>query len=247
MTESRPPLPASVAIVMPAYNEEASVAQAVRESLRILSQSVLDYEVIVVDDASTDRTAAIVSALAIEDDHVRLLDAGRNIGANAAALLGMRAARSEACFFIASDLQIHPDQLLRCLPVLAHADYVCTWRRPRCDPWHRRWMARVYNDVVRFLLGLPTHDVDSGILVRKEVIAAVASQIRCSSDFIPVELLARAMNHGYRISEVRIVHRPRVAGKPGSIVLLSVLRTLGDLARSLPSLWRLRRDGPATR
>ena len=247
MSDSTPRLPASVAIVMPAYNEEASVAQAVRESLRILSQSVLDYEVIVVDDASTDGTAAIVSALAIEDDHVRLLEAGRNIGANAAALLGMRAARCDVSFFIASDLQIHPDQLLSCLPLLDVADYVCTWRRPRSDPWHRRWMARVYNVVVRLIVGLPAHDVDSGILVRKEVIAAVASQLRCSSDFLPVELLARAMSHGYRVREVTIVHRPRSAGKPGSIVPLSVLRTLGDLARSLPALRRLRRDRPATR
>ncbi|HVA21455.1 MAG TPA: glycosyltransferase family 2 protein [Candidatus Micrarchaeia archaeon] len=230
----------SIAVVMPAYNEEATIERAVRESLRVLSSTTRDYEVVVVDDGSSDATAAVARRLAAEDAHVRVIEIGRNIGANAAVVVGMRSSDSDLRFFVPADLQVHPDQLGACLPVMSRADYVCTRRLHRADPLHRRLMARSYNWLVRMLFDLPAHDIDSSVLLRREVVERITGELRSSSDFLPVEMLVRALGSGFRVVEVPIEHHPRSGGRPGSIVPLDVARTFVDLLRSARAMRRLR-------
>ena len=240
---TQPGVPASVSIVIPAFNEEANIAKVLRASVETLERLNTDYEVIVVDDASDDRTVAIVKEYAATNNHIRLIEPGANIGANAAALLGMREARCELIFFIPADLQIMPDQLERCLPLLARADYVCTVRNHRADPWYRRVMAAAYNAAVRLAFRVRTHDVDSSVLIRRSVIVAIAPELTSSSDFLPVEMLVRARSHGFRIAQVGIEHHPRIAGVPTAIRPREVVRTLVDMIGSIVRLRRVLRSG----
>jgi glycosyltransferase involved in cell wall biosynthesis len=232
---------ASISIVIPAHDEEANINQVVALSKEALRRETDDYEVVVVDDASTDSTLALLQDLAGEDpEHVRVIASHDNIGCHGAALLGLRHARSELRFFIPADLQILPDQLHRCLPAMEHADFVCTNRTPRADPFHRRLMSRGYNLAVRLAFGIRVHDVDSTILVRREVIEAIADDLTADSDFIPVEMLARAISSGFRMTEVRIEHHPRAAGQPTALTAKEAMRTLVTLGRSVVRLRRLR-------
>lgn len=232
--------PLSISIVMPAHNEELTIERAISESLAELRKVGERYEVIVVDDASTDSTRERADAIAALQRQVRVIVSETNIGANSAALLGMRQAIGDVIFFIPADLQIPPSQLRACLPALAGADYICTWRRPRADPLHRRLMAGGYNAAVRLLFRLPTHDIDSAILVRREVILKIAPKVTSSSDFIPVEMALRAASGGFRLAEVAIEHHPRSAGSPSAIIPREVARTLGDMVRLVGRLRRLR-------
>ncbi len=126
---------------------------------------------------------------------------------------GFTLAKGDLLFFIPSDRQIMPDQLPVCLEMMANADYVCTNRVKRADPWYRRIVSKGYNASVRVLFHLPVHDVNSSILVRRAVIERIGSHINASSTFIAVELVIRAMYADFRIAEAPIEHHPRVAGK----------------------------------
>jgi glycosyltransferase involved in cell wall biosynthesis len=234
---------ASLSIVMPAYNEVDTIDEAIRASASVLATVADEWEVIVVDDASTDATAARVEALMRTMPSLQLLRCKTILGANAALWRGMQAARGEAVFFIPSDLQIHPDQLPRCLAALATADYVCTIRRPRIDPLHRRLMAWGYNALVRALFPVSVHDVDSSILVRRDVVTALAPTVHSQSDFLPVELVVRAEALGFRVVEVPVAHHARSAGQPTAIHPRAVLGTFRDLWRGYLSLRQLARVG----
>ena len=231
----------SISVVIPAFNEEDNLDFVLGHTTDILKSRGGDYEVIVTDDDSTDTTREIVRAWSGKDPNVRLLAIGANIGANAAAQRGMVAARGDVLFLMPADRQILADQIATCLPALDRSDYVCTRRVPRADPLHRRLMAGAYNAALRVMFRLPVHDVDSSILIRKEVVNAVVPQLRSRSDFLPAEMLIRARALGYRITEVDIEHHPRVAGKPASIRPLAVMATLLSMARFLGELKRIDR------
>jgi glycosyltransferase involved in cell wall biosynthesis len=231
-----------VSVVIPAYNEEEGLPAVVQATLQTLPEMVADYEVIIVDDASTDRTLEIARGLAQTDSHVRALQSARNVGAAGAQLVGMRQARCDLIFFIPADMQIHPAQLRVCLPALARADFICTVRRPRRDPLRRRAMALLYNLALRQIFGVPVHDVDSVILVRRQVIEAVADDLPEEGQFISAELLVRAVAYGFRVDEVTIEHRPRVTGQSTGMTGKVAARAIVDFALSVRRLRRLLRE-----
>lgn len=232
----------SISIVMPAHNERDNLHEVVSQSVAALRRETDDYEVVIVDDASTDDTLQLAEQIAAGDpEHIRVIPSVENIGCHRAALLGLRSARSDWLFFIPADLQIRPDQLHRCMPATGDADYVVTNRAKRADPVHRRLMSRGYNAAVRLAFGLRVHDVDSSILVRRTVVEDVAPELEGDSDFIPVEMLARAVGKGYRMTEVAIDHHPRVAGQPTALTPREAARTLMKLGGSLLRMRSVRR------
>lgn len=225
-----PEIPSSISIIIPAHNEAVTICDAVADAVRVLRSLGCAYEVLVVDDGSTDSTASRVRDVFVANGSVRLIQTGTNIGANRAIYLGFSAARSAAMFFLPADLQVRADQLLRCLPALSYADVICTRRSPRADSWTRRLLALIYNGVARRLFHLPCHDVDSVILVRREVVTKVVPLLLSHSDFLPVEFIVRARAAGFQIGEVAIMHYPRTAGSPTAVRPASVLQTMRDLA-----------------
>lgn len=231
-----------ISIVVPAYNEGDSIALVVRESLAVLDAIDGEHEVVVVDDASADDTPGIVEALAQGDTRVRLIRQERNQGAARSWFRGMLESKGDFLFFLPADFQIHPNQIHPCLDAIREADYVCTHRVHRADPWHRKLMSGGYNLAARLVLGLRVHDVDSVFMIRRAVLDAVASEISSESDFISVELLVRAQRRGFRVTEVQIDHLPRIGGQPRALTPSRVVRTLVDLALSIIRMRRLRRS-----
>ncbi len=233
----------SVSIVMPAQNEQQNITTALDLSVELLQQCCSDfYEVIVVDDASTDTTLQLVRDYAAKNPSVKFIALDKDVGPHLAVLTGFRQAKGDLLFFIPSDLQILPDQLLPCLPAMANADYVCTNRVVRADPFHRIVMARLYNAMLRRMFNLPMHDVDSSILVRKRVVDEIGHQITTKSTFILAELLIRARAAGLRIVEVTIEHHPRPAGKPAAITPKETFKTLVEAVGFLRFALKTRRS-----
>lgn len=222
---------------MPAFNEEENIGFMLEESVKVLQELTEDWEILVIDDVSRDRTAQIVEEFAATqpEGRVKLIRNSRNIGCHPSEMLGMLAARGEYRFFNSSDRQILPQEIYRFLPALENgADLVYSWRRKRADPLTRRFISKVYNLLERFTLGIKLHDSHSVIVARGEVVDKVVGELTSSSAFLPIELVVRAADYGYRVDEVIIEHHPRLYGKQTGVNLKDVLKTPRDLFK----FWR---------
>ena len=222
----------SLAIVIPAYNEQATLADVVEDCLAVFAGDERLLEILVVDDRSTDTTAAIAGELGGRDARVRLLANPRQLGCVPTVLRGFEAASADFVFFLPADGQVEPEVALRCLDVAeTGADVVVTRRVDRQDPWYRIALSRAYNLMVRALVrGFPASDIDSSCLFRREL-AAHPGRWESATAFALVELLLEAQRAGARIDEIEIRHLPRQGGQANGVKLREIRGGLEGLVR----------------
>ena len=223
-------LPA-LSFFFPAYNEEADVEDVVREGLAVLPRFTDDLEVIVVDDGSTDQTGAIADRLAREDARVRVVHHKPNRGYGGAVRSGLSSATKPYVFFTDGDRQFRLEDLERLLPLIDGADVVIGWRIKRADPPKRRFIAWVYNRLIRVLFLAPVRDVDCAFkLFRRDVFERVPlSRVRSNGAFFSPELLLVLRAGGVRIAQVGVRHFARARGEEKGAPLRVVLRAMRDL------------------
>jgi 4-amino-4-deoxy-L-arabinose transferase-like glycosyltransferase len=221
-----------LSLILPAYNEEAGIRRAISEADDALNGLVVDYEILVVDDGSSDRTAAVVADMAGERPHVRLLKHARNRGYGAALRTGFDAARFEFVAFTDADCQFHLADLDRLLPLAESHPVVVGYRLGRKDPVRRRFLSWGYNLLARGLLGTCVRDCDCAFKVFRH---DVLPQLRPETDgfFVNTEMLTKARQRGYDVAEVGVRHRPRLHGS-STVSLMQVPRVLAAL---LPFWW----------
>jgi GT2 family glycosyltransferase len=203
----------SISAVMPAFNEERVIAASVRHLAATLRGLVSDFEVIVTNDGSRDRTGAVLRDLAQDPTLcLRVVTHERNRGYGAALASGFDAARKDLIFMTDGDRQFDVAELAGFLPPIERgADMVIGWRRRRADPPVRLLNAWGWKHLVNGLFGYTARDVDCAFkLFRREVWESVAVQSRGAT--FSAELLIRARRHGFRIVEQPVSHYPRTAG-----------------------------------
>jgi dolichol-phosphate mannosyltransferase len=229
----------SLSLILPAYNEEAGIGEAVREADEALVRLTQTYEVLVVDDGSTDGTAAAAAEAARGRPHVRLLRHEGNRGYGAALRSGFEAARFDRVAFTDADCQFHLDDLAVLVPLTEHSPLAVGYRVNRQDPWRRRFMSWGYNLLVRRLLGTRVRDCDCALKVfRREALADLLPASR--GFFVNTEMLTRARQLGYEVAEAPVRHRPRRRGR-STVRLSDIPRTLGQL---IPFWWSQVLFGP---
>jgi glycosyltransferase involved in cell wall biosynthesis len=211
----------------------------VRQAVQVLGRLGVPFEVIVVDDGSTDATTQIVERLRSEDPRVRLARHERNRGYGAALRTGFAAASHEWVFFSDADAQFDIREIARLLPHTAEADTIVGYRVHRRDPIHRRLFGRMWNLLVRALFGLRVRDIDCAFkLVRRSFVADLP--LRSEGAFVSTELLCRLAHRGALIVEVGVSHYPRRWGTQSGASPKVILRAFIEL-------WRLRAElGPRT-
>ncbi|HLH25521.1 MAG TPA: glycosyltransferase family 2 protein [Chloroflexota bacterium] len=234
---------ASISAVLPAYNEEAIIAETARAMVTVLRDLVDDYEVIVVNDGSRDATAARVAAVAAELPAVRLVSHAVNRGYGSALATGFSAATKDWIFLTDGDKQFDAREIAGFIPEMQDADLVVGVRQPRRDPLPRRLNGWGWNLLVRLLFGPVARDVDCAFkLFRREVWEAV--QVESGGATFSAEFLVKARRAGFRLRERRVTHLPRTAGRATGArpdVILRAFRDLFRLRLSLPP-----RTPPAT-
>jgi glycosyltransferase involved in cell wall biosynthesis len=217
------------------HNEAANVEPVVDALLRVLPEAATEWELIIIDDGSDDGTGPLADALARRDERVRVIRHHTNLGYGAAVRAGLTAARHELVFFLDGDRQFDPVQMHELLARRADADLVVGYRRIRADPGIRGLYTRVWNALVRAVLGLRVRDVNCGFkLLRRDVVKALA--LEASGATVSAELLTLAQRRGCRIAEVPVDHFPRQSGRPSGgrpDVIVRALVELGQLARRL--------------
>ncbi len=197
-----------VSVVVPAHNEEATVGMFVERTAKAFAQLDRPWELIYVDDGSTDATAAAVHAASAAEPRVRLLRQRRNLGLTEALNRGFREARGTVIVFLPADLESEPDVDI---PLLLDKldegyDVVAGWRQGRRDG--KRFASRVANFTCRLLFGLDVHDMNWIKAFRREVTDSLA--LRSSWHRY---ILVMAQNEGFRIGEVKVPYKPREQGR----------------------------------
>jgi glycosyltransferase involved in cell wall biosynthesis len=199
-----------LSVVIPLLNERDSLRELHRELTDVLGRAVESYEVIFVDDGSTDGSWEVLRELAQEDGHVRAYSFRRNFGKSAALAVGFRKARGRFIVTMDADLQDDPSEIPRLLARLAEGwDLVNGWKRKRRDPWSKRISSKLFNWAASRVAGLRLHDFNCGLKAyRREVIEAVHVYGELHR-FIP------ALAHwlGFRVTEQEVRHRPRRYGR----------------------------------
>jgi dolichol-phosphate mannosyltransferase len=222
----------SLSLVIPAYNEEAGIQQAIEEADQALAKLVGDYEILIVDDGSADRTAEIVREAIISYPNVRLLQHAKNQGYSAALRTGFQAAIYERVAFTDADCQFHLADLEQLLSLSDEHQIAVGYRLDRQDPWQRRFFSRGYNFLVRTLLGTAVRDCDCALKVfQRDALIKLLPEM--PGFFVNTEILTRARQLGFSVAETGVRHRPRLRGR-SSVSLSDIPRTLSTL---LPFWW----------
>ncbi len=218
-----------VSVFFPAYNDEASIAALVADALEVLPALTEDFEVIVVNDGSTDGTARVLEGLAREDSRVRVVRHETNRGYGAALRAGFAAASKELVFYTDGDGQYDVRELRRLWPLLKEGvDIVNGYKLQRADGWQRKALGGLYNALAHLLFSIPIRDVDCDFrLVRRRAVEHI--ELVSSSGSICVELVHKLHRRGCVFAEAPVRHRPRAHGRSQFFTLRRVGRTALDL------------------
>jgi glycosyltransferase involved in cell wall biosynthesis len=239
---------ASITFFFPMWNEEEIIERTVaaaREAGRelVAEGEVDDYEVLIVDDASTDGTPGLADQLTAEDRHVRVVHHAENRKLGGSLKTGFAEARGALVLYTDADLPFDMREVAKAVRLLRiyEADLVSAYRHDRTGEGPRRLIySYAYNQLVRLALGLRIRDVNFAFkLVKREVLAKV--QLRSEGSFIDVELLARAEAEGFRTIQFGVDYFPRTRGV-STLSSFPVIRTIvREGSQLLPDLRAARR------
>ena len=238
----------SLSIVMPAYNEEANIEEAVRRVSGAAQNLGTDYEIIVVNDGSRDRTGGNARRLLPSIPNLKLVEHYPNRGYGGSLRAGFAAATKELITFIPSDNQYDFNEIRLLVDKLTpDVVLVSGWRANDEDNVMRKINRWGWNLIIRILFGYLLRDIDCGFKVfRRRVLDVI--HIESNGAMIDTEMLAQLRARGYRVAEVPVTHLPRLAGSPTGANLKVVARAFRDLFRFRWRLWcELRAEKRAAR
>ncbi|MFN2586689.1 MAG: glycosyltransferase family 2 protein [Actinomycetota bacterium] len=234
----------SLSCFFPAFNEEENIGGVLEEALAVLPRFADEFEVIVVDDGSSDGTGEVVREYARGDERIRLVTHEVNRGYGEALRSGLNAARGDAVFFTDADRQFHLDDIARLLAAYPTSPFVVGYRLKRSDPKHRLFVARVYHAALKAVFGLRVRDVDCAFkLLDRTALDPIRPDLVSRSAFISPELLIRARMAGVSVVEVGVPHYPRAAGRPKGATPKVIARTIKEIFVMRRRLGRVK--GPA--
>ena len=200
----------TISIVIPIYNEEENV-QILHEKLReVLNPLKEDYEILFIDDGSTDRTLSLLEEIQAMDKKVIVLSLRRNFGQTAAFAAGFDFARGDVIITMDGDLQNDPADIPKLLELIKDNDLVSGWRKKRRDPFFtRRLPSKIANWLISKVTGVKLHDYGCSLKAYRRDVIKNLKLYGEMHRFIP----AVASWYGVRVAEVETVHHPRMRGK----------------------------------
>jgi len=226
---------AGLTLILPAFNEEAVIGDAIREAAGALPRLAIRYEILVVDDGSSDDTFAVAMGEATRHRHVRVLRHETNRGYGAALRTGFEAASLPLVAFTDADCQFDLMDLARMTHLTDDYPIVAGYRLNRQDPRLRLLYSWGYNRLIRLLLGTQVRDCDCALKIfRCDAVRHILPE--ATGFFVNAEMLARASRRGLAVAEVGVRHRPRRGGS-SKVSIMDIPKVLRAL---LPFWWNSR-------
>jgi glycosyltransferase involved in cell wall biosynthesis len=220
-----------LSIFFPAYNDSGTIASMVVTALLAARELTSDYEVIVINDGSVDRTPAILDELARLYPEVKVVHHPQNRGYGGALRTGFATASKTFVFYTDGDAQYDPGEVARLWEQMDdRVDLVNGYKISRSDPLHRIVIGRLYHHLVKTLFGLTVRDVDCDFrLMRRSIFDRI--QLEKNSGVICLEMMKKITDGGYRIAEVPVHHYHRAYGKSQFFNFRRIFRTGIDVMK----------------
>jgi len=218
----------SISVFFPCYNEQDNVARTVEAALAVLEKLNADFEVIIVDDGSSDATGRIADEIAGRNSNVLAVHHRRNLGYGAALQSGFKAATKKLVFYTDGDGQFDINEMPPLLPLMRQFDIVSCYRLNRQDNLLRKVNGFCWTKLVCLLFGLRVRDIDCAFkLYKREIFDNI--ELSSAGALIDAEILARAARKGYTITQRAVHHYPRAAGTQTGANLMVILRAFKEL------------------
>jgi glycosyltransferase involved in cell wall biosynthesis len=229
----------TLSVSMPAYNEEKNIGKTIENVLSVLKTlNLKDYEVIVVDDGSKDKTAQVVKNLEKKDSHIKLVDHEVNKGYGEAVKSGLYSAKMDYIVFVDSDGQFDFADINKLIEKIDEVDIVVGYRINRQDSPMRLINGWGWTQLSNILFGLGVKDIDCGFkLFKKKVIDTIPKIESTRGAMINPEVLAKSKKAGFRIAQVGVSHFPRTEGSSTGAKLSVIFSSFADLIKMW---WKLK-------
>lgn len=221
----------SLSVFFPVYNEEATLKHVVKSAVEVLKKSKARWEIIIINDGSTDNSKAIATGLAIKYANIRVVSQN-NEGYGSALMTGFAEAKNDLIVYTDSDGQFDFRQLERFLLAARNAAAVWGYREKRNDPFFRSILSKTWLVSLRMLFGLKLRDVNCGFkLVKRTAYTQIKPLTSKRGGMINAELAIKLKEKGFKISEVGVVHFPRQSGVATGGSLKVALSSYYDLLK----------------
>jgi len=229
-----------LSVIMPAYNEGPRIRDSILRTHRQLCKMTRSFEIVVVDDGSSDATGQILEEVATAAGAVKVVRLQPNCGKGEALRQGFYQSNGKLIFFLDADMDLPPEQMDIFLDIMRTdgADAVIgSKRHPRSRvdyPWHRLMISVVYFAIVRVLFGLPVRDTQTGLkLFRRELLEECMPRMLVKAFAYDLELLVIAHHLGYRVAEAPVIveYHPKYGYIPGNVIFTTGQNTLAIFYR----------------
>ncbi len=199
---------------MPAWNEEEYVERAVTRAAKVLERLTDDWELLIINDASTDRTKDIADALAAKDRHIRVISHEVNQKLGGAMKTGFRESTKDLVIYTDMDLPFDLNELERALHLMTYleADVICAFRFDRTSEGLKRIAySYVYNTLIRSLFDVFIKDINFSFkVVHRRVLESI--ELKSQGSFVDAELVVKAIKRGFRVFQMGVDYFPRTRG-----------------------------------
>ncbi len=202
----------TLSVFFPAYYDEKNIAKVVDSAIKVLEELRLkDYEVIIIEDGSPDKTGEVADKLAEKYAKVRVIHHGKNMGYGATLKDGFLSARMDYVFYSDGDNQFDLNEMKKFVALIPYTDMVIGYRKKKQYSTYRKLTSLVYNYMLRYLFNIDYVDVDCAFkLIKTDLFSKI--KIDSVDAFIDAEILLKANRLGYSSTEVGVKHLPRFDG-----------------------------------
>ncbi|HVR38426.1 MAG TPA: glycosyltransferase family 2 protein [Thermoanaerobaculia bacterium] len=230
--------PPSVSLVIPMFNEELNIEHAIDSAVDALEKYASDYELIIVDDASTDDSAQLVTRAANENPRIRMIRHAKNRKLGGSLKTGYAAATKDLVVYMDADLPFDPDVIGKAIRAmqLTGADLIAGYRLDRTMEGLRRTIySYVYNALIGVLFGWPHRDINFSFkLMKREVLEAI--ELKSEGSLIDAELIVKAKNRGFAIQQIGLDYFPRIRGTSSLSSPTVIFKIFAELVKLYPEM-----------
>ncbi|HXG57663.1 MAG TPA: glycosyltransferase family 2 protein [Thermoanaerobaculia bacterium] len=230
----------AISLVIPMFNEEANIEHAIAYAVDALAQHAREYEIVIVDDASTDQSPELVRRAIAGNPRIRLIRHEFNRKLGASLRTGFAAARYELILYMDADLPFDPDVLGRAIRAMnvTRADMISGYRFDRTiEGFKRTLYSMAYNLLIRILFGSRVRDVNFSFkLMKREVLEAI--ELKSDGSLIDAELIVKAKNHGFAIQQIGLDYFPRIHGESTLSSPAVIFKIVRELIALFPEMRR---------
>lgn len=225
----------SISAFFPVYKDEGTVKLMVSRLRKTLSELTNDYEIIIVDDCSPDKSGQIADELAKKYRNIEVIHHKKNKGYGGALKSGFDAATKDLIFYTDGDAQYDVSELKNLIKHIDNYDFVTGIKIKRADKFYRILASNIYYNIIKLLFGIKIKDISGDFrLFRKEVVNNL--NLKSNSGTICLEMVKKIQDRKFRIKEVYVKHYPRVSGDSSYFNPIDILKTLLEL---VPLWWEL--------